>query len=211
MRVECECGKPLNVSDALIGKRVRCPQCRSTLLVEADSSAIAAIRPKRGAAVAEQTPPPRKRRPMAEDEVVAPPRKRRQDEEEDDRPRKKKKTNKSSGVPLMLILGGAAAVVLLVLLVGGGIGAYFLFFRTSSDSAGGTPQNGPGSKNEPVVVKLEVPAAVGDAYEFSVISDETATVIADGAGQGRQAISKTANIRATGTAKVQSVDAGGTE
>jgi DNA-directed RNA polymerase subunit RPC12/RpoP len=149
MRVECECGKPLKVPDNLIGKRVRCPECGSTLLVEVQRGAIAVGRPKQAVTVADDTPPPRKRRPLVEEAPA--PRKRARaedfDEEQDDRPRRKKKTQQSGGLPLLLILGGVAAIGLFLILVGGGVGAYFLFFRKGSD-APGMPTTRAGSKNK---------------------------------------------------------------
>jgi hypothetical protein len=201
MRVECECGKPLKVPDNLIGKRVRCPECGSTLLVEAERGAIAVGRPKQAATVADDTPPPRKRRPLAEEEPA--PRKRARaedfDEEQDDRPRRKKKKQQSGGLPLLLILGGVAAIVLFLILVGGGVGAYFLFFRKGSD-APGVPTTGAGSKNEPVAIKFRVPFKVGDTYEFNVTSDSSAKNIT---GKGDSQNNK---VTAQGTAKVLVVD-----
>jgi DNA-directed RNA polymerase subunit RPC12/RpoP len=212
MRIECECGKPLKVSDTLIGKRVRCPGCGSTLLVKAEPEAIAAGRPKRAATVADNTPPPRKRRPVADDDdSPPPPRKRRRDDDEDDRPRKSKKSKKSGGMPLMLILGAAAAFLLLVVLVAGSVGAYFLFFRKGPDTASGAPGSGPGSKNEPVAVKFHVPANVGDVFEFNVVDDQGLSMVTEQGPKGRLVDDKTAKIRAAGTGKVQAVDGAGHE
>jgi hypothetical protein len=205
MRVECECGKALKVNDKLLGKRVRCPACGSTLLVEAEPDAIAVGRPKPAATVADSTPPPRQRRPL-DDEEPAPRRRARAEDfdDDDDRPRRKKKKQQSSGAPLLLILGGVAAVFLLLVLVGGGVGAYLLFFRKGSDTAG-APTTGPGSKSEPVAIKFRVAPKVGDMYEFNITADSTAKNMA---GKGD---SQTFKVTAQGTAKALAVDQAGRE
>jgi hypothetical protein len=40
IRVNCECGKVLNVKDHLEGKRIKCPECGDSLLVEESSTAV---------------------------------------------------------------------------------------------------------------------------------------------------------------------------
>jgi hypothetical protein len=37
IRLTCDCGKELNVKDELDGKRIKCPDCRASLKVEADT------------------------------------------------------------------------------------------------------------------------------------------------------------------------------
>ena len=34
LRIQCECGKILKVGDALLGKRVKCPACGASQLVQ---------------------------------------------------------------------------------------------------------------------------------------------------------------------------------
>jgi uncharacterized protein YxjI len=61
MRIQCSCGKALNVADKLVGKRIRCPACSAVLTVPENSDPSA---PGKETAVA---PPPTKRPPTDEE------------------------------------------------------------------------------------------------------------------------------------------------
>jgi uncharacterized protein YxjI len=106
MRVQCSCGKSLNVADKLAGKRIRCPACSAVLTV-AEESAPAAEEveappapPQKRQATEEggaEAPRPAKKQAIAEEDEeveVAPPANKKQpaaEEEEDEAPAPKKK------------------------------------------------------------------------------------------------------------------------
>jgi hypothetical protein len=212
LRVACSCGKVLKVNEDLAGKKIKCPECATVLTVKAAASAAVSTRPlkpstrdedddeavasgppkKKPTAGANGPSAPVKKKPAAnddEDELPRPKKKYRDEDldDEDERPRKKKAEKKGSGLLIVALLGVAA--VLFVVLAGAGVGAYFLFFKKDSDKGGdsagnsGTPQAGPGSKGEPVAVKLHVPLKVGDVREMKGTKDTTLKVTGNGAQQ----------------------------
>jgi len=74
MRILCTCGKTLRVTDALVGKTVRCPVCKAKIKVEMETEEIETV---------EQFFPPAPRRkdpPKAAE--PSPPRGRARGEEE---------------------------------------------------------------------------------------------------------------------------------
>ena len=46
IRLSCECGKTLNVKDELEGKRIKCPNCKASLLVASDEPGSGAKKKK---------------------------------------------------------------------------------------------------------------------------------------------------------------------
>ncbi len=82
-----KCGRQIRIADELLGKRVRCPQCSATFVVEpVDEEGPAP------AGTAVQPAPTARRRAAPPPEDEGPPRPRRrprdEDEYEDDRPRR---------------------------------------------------------------------------------------------------------------------------
>src|SRR5438552_3614823 len=107
MRVECACGKFLKVSDDLAGKKVRCPACGGSVLVEEpilDVTEAAAIpRPARGKS---------KPLPEPEEDFV---------DQEHLQPKKRKGKTQPSFLSLyglyLGIGGGAVAIAAIVLVI----------------------------------------------------------------------------------------------
>jgi DNA-directed RNA polymerase subunit RPC12/RpoP len=216
MRIECSCGKFLMVDDKHSGKRVKCPTCGSVMLAKT----------RRPADVEVQSlpPPPKKRRAVADnddEEEETPPSKNRRtaddvEEDEQDRPRdKKKKPKKAALPPWVFIAAGAAVLVLLLVVLGGAIGAYFAFFRkgpaTTATGGSNPPETGPGTKSEPVAVKLRIPAKVGDMAEVTVASDviTKSEVKAFGVEKPELPADMSVKEKFQGASKVISVDAKG--
>lgn len=114
------CGKKLKTPDGAAGKKLRCPQCQSVLLITDDGLELAGKAPA-GAPVKKEVQPAKKR-PVDDDEVEEKPKKKKtvvEDdvvEEEEALPSKKKK---KGGIPLWVWLasGGGLAAVLVVVLI----------------------------------------------------------------------------------------------
>ena len=76
------CEKVLKVNEALAGKTVACPACKSPFQVPAAESAPEEV------PVEKPVPPTKRRTPVDDDEDTPPPQLRNDDENEEDRPRK---------------------------------------------------------------------------------------------------------------------------
>jgi phage FluMu protein Com len=102
-RIRCaHCSGVIQVADAAIGKKIRCPKCQEVI------TATPAAAP---APISAQPP---KRSPAKIDTDRAP-RRRREDDDDDERPRKRSKTSRSSSLVLPLSIAGAALAVLVAL------------------------------------------------------------------------------------------------
>ncbi len=60
VRIQCQCGKNLKVGDGLVGKRIKCPACGASQLVERVAEAIVEAIPK--AVIEENAAPAQKGR-----------------------------------------------------------------------------------------------------------------------------------------------------
>jgi LSD1 subclass zinc finger protein len=88
------CEKKLKIPDGAEGKKIRCPHCKTLLLISEDGLELAEGAP--AAAAAKPAAKPAKKRPVEDDEDDDRPAKKRgrdddEEEDEDDRPRSKKK------------------------------------------------------------------------------------------------------------------------
>src|SRR5262245_33432265 len=127
------CEKKLKVPDGAEGKKIRCPHCKTLLLISTDgldlAEGVTAAKPaKRRPAEEDEDDRPVRRRGRDDDDEDDRPRARRRDDDddEDDRPRRRKKGGFFSRIPKWGWYaggGGIAALVLilvLVLVLGGG-------------------------------------------------------------------------------------------
>jgi hypothetical protein len=118
IRVECACGKALQVKAEHAGKKIRCPGCQELVLVpsaaEEDEDRDAGDREER---VSSQRSAKVARRHDEEDMQEEP------DEEDDDRPRKKGKGKEKARSHMWRWVGIAAGILVLV---GGGLAAWWL-------------------------------------------------------------------------------------
>ncbi|HYV38747.1 MAG TPA: hypothetical protein VE988_23885 [Gemmataceae bacterium] len=124
LRLQCACGKILNINESLIGKKIKCPACAAIQVVKHSvSGGPMQDRDKRN------SPAPRPQAPAAKvPSKATAPVKRQADDDDEPRPRKKP-AKKSNNAPLLLIGGGVALVVVLAAAV---YGAYALVSSRNS-------------------------------------------------------------------------------
>jgi hypothetical protein len=156
IQVKCSCGKLLNVSESLAGKKGRCPACSAIFTIPHDEdngeagmipkSKLVSNASRKKAAVNDDSSPypkaksvrrddedddedlPRKRRPRARDEDDL-----EDDDDEEPRSRKRKPKGNSSMVIVVVLLLVGFAVILLG--AGGFAGYWFLIRKSDSSSA----------------------------------------------------------------------------
>jgi hypothetical protein len=110
--LHCSCGKTLKVDEKHRGKKAKCPECGTSILIQEAETAVS------------EKP---KRRPQPVD-----------DDADDDAPKSRKpvkrKAAKKSSMTTWLLAGGCGLFSIFGCLVcGGAIGAYFWFFNTPED------------------------------------------------------------------------------
>ena len=156
MRVPCECGKVLNMADELLGKKVRCPACK-TVFVAREAARLRLV------PVAGVTAQPTKKQ-VGNDQLrssALSPQRGRREHGEEATPRPRKRGNKTSGASGLWIGLGIGGVVLAVALT-----VVVVLLLIKRDSPASSPLEQKTAQNNPGVPPLR-PAGPPDTKPVS--------------------------------------------
>jgi hypothetical protein len=162
IRVSCSCGKILHLKDEMAGKRVACPKCQTILLVAEQSKSTIGVDSQTESVEELSQSRSSARRPARIDHDG---------------------TKVGGGRLKTWALLGLAALCFVACLGTVGGAAWWFFLREQSNSGKpeeakgpAIPESGPGSKQEPAIIKLHVPAKVGDVRDITIKREESENV-----------------------------------